>query len=166
MVSFSTTDLVDRASCIVEGRVTSVTSRWTDDHSAIVTEVVVDAADVLLGDTNHVTFMYEGGVVDGLAQRVSDMPSLTNGQQVLVFLRAPTAREAQRDRSDAVRDRRYTLLAAAQGLHRIEGGRAIKGGFTAMGDSTVIDRDIDVTVLKTRIRDHLVATQGKAGGPR
>jgi len=61
MVSLATTTLVDRASCIVEGQVTSLTSRWTDDHSAIVTEVVIEATDVLLGDTNRVTFRCKGG---------------------------------------------------------------------------------------------------------
>ena len=164
MIPLGTTTLVDRASCIIEGRVTNLTSRWTDDRSAIVTEVVIDAADLILGDTNCVTFLYEGGVVGGLEQRVSDMPTLTNGQQVLVFLRAPIPEEAQRDRSDALRGYRYALLGAAQGLYRIEGGRAIKEGFTVVGDSTGIDRNIEVKALKARIRERLGATQRKGGG--
>jgi hypothetical protein len=65
MEPLATTTLVDRAECIVEGQVTNVTSRWTDDHSTIVTEVTVDVTDILLGDTNRVTFLCEGGVVNG-----------------------------------------------------------------------------------------------------
>jgi hypothetical protein len=166
MISLATTTLVDRASCIVEGKVSNVASRWTDDRSAIITEVAVEATDLLLGDTNSVTFSYEGGVVDEQGQRVSDMPILINGQQVLVFLRAATPQEAGRDRPETLRGHPYTLLGAAQGLHRIEGGRAIKDGFTAVGDSTVIDRNIDATVLKTRIRERLSATQRKGGSGR
>ena len=164
MVPLGTTTLVDRASCIVEGRVTNLLSRWTDDHSAIVTEVVVEVTDVLLGDTNRVTFLYGGGVVDGLSQRVSDMPTLTNGQQVLVFLRPPVPEEARRDRPDAGRGPRYGLLGASQGLYRIEGARAKKEGFTVVGDSSIIDRNVDVTEIKGRIRERLDASGRKRGG--
>ncbi|HOC56466.1 MAG TPA: hypothetical protein PKI20_12660 [Verrucomicrobiota bacterium] len=164
MIPLGTTTLVDRASCIVEGRVTNLSSRWTDDRSAIVTEVVIEAADILLGDTNRVTFRYEGGVVGELEQRVSDMPRLTDGQQVLVFLRAPTREETQRDRPDAPQSCRYTLLGAAQGVYRIEGGRAMKDGFTVVGDSTSVDRDIDLALLKTRVRERLRATKRMGGG--
>ena len=163
MVSLTTTTLVDRASCIVEGRVTNLSSRWTDDRSAIVTEVVIDATDVLLGDTNRVTFLYEGGVVGDLEQRVSDMPRLTNGQQVLAFLRARTSEEARRDHTVAARGAGYTLVGAAQGLHRIGGGRAIKDGFTVVGDPAAVDRNVDVTVLKARIRERLDASRREGG---
>ena len=165
MIPLGTTTLVDHASCIVEGRVTNLSCRWTDDHSAIVTEVVIEATDVLLGETNRVSFFRPGGVVGELEQRVSDMPKLTNGQQVLVFLRAPTPQEAQRDNPGAIRGRRYTLVGAAQGLYRIEGTRANKDGFAIVGNPAVIDRNLDVTELKTRIRERL-ATLRREGGAR
>ena len=164
MIPLATTSLVDHASCIIEGQVTNLSSRWTDDRSAIVTEAVVVTTDVLLGNTNCVTFLYKGGVVGDLEQQVSDMPRLTNGQQVLVFLRPQTPDEAKRDRADAQREPRYTLLGAAQGLYRIEGGRAKKDGFAVVGDSAVIDRNVDVTVLKARIRERLGAS--RRGGSR
>jgi hypothetical protein len=164
MISLATTTLVDRASCIVEGQVTNVSSRWTDDHSAIVTEVVVVTTDVLLGSTNCVTFLYKGGVVGDLQQRVSDMPKVTNGQRVLAFLRPQTADEARRDYARPQGQTRYALVGSAQGLYRIEGGRAKKDGFTVVGDSAIIDRDTDVTALKTRIRERLGASRRDRGG--
>jgi hypothetical protein len=163
MVPLGTTTLVDRASCIVEGRVTKVSSRWTDDHSTIITEVGIEVTDVLLGNTNQLTFCYQGGVVDDVEQQVSDMPAVKAGEQVLLFLRAPTPAEARRERAVATRGTRYTLLGAAQGLYRIQGSRASKDGFKVIGDATTIDRDLDATALKARIRERLKAT-GRKGG--
>ncbi len=165
MIPLATTALVDRASCIVEGRVTRTESRWTDDHSAIVTEVEVEATEVLLGPTNRVTFLLKGGVVGDLEQRVSDTPAVTNGQHILVFLRERKPEEAQRDRPGAARDRLYMLVGAAQGLHQIEGGRAVKKGFTIVGDPKLIDRDVELGLLKTRIRERL-GVSGRTGGRR
>jgi hypothetical protein len=165
MVPLGTTTLVDQASCIVEGRVTKLSCRWTDDHSAIVTEAVIQTTEVLLGETNQVRISLLGGVVDNLEQRVSDMPKLTNGQQVLVFLRSPAPEEAQRDLPGAKRGRSYALVGAAQGLYRIEGTRANKDGFAIVGDPSVIDRNLDVTELKARIRQRL-ATLRQEGGVR
>lgn len=163
MIPLATTQLVDRANCIVEGKVTGLAFHWTDDRSGIVTEVRVEATDVLLGTTNHVTFLYKGGVVGDLEERVSDMPTLANGQHVLVFLRSLAPEEARLDRADALRDRRYTLVGAAQGLYKVEGGRAKKGGFSVVGNPAVIDRELDVSLLKTRIRDRLDELQKKGG---
>jgi hypothetical protein len=163
MIPLATPTLIDSASCIVEGRVTNLCSRWTDDHSAIVTEVTIDVTDVLLGDTNRVIFLYKGGVVGDLAQRVSDMPVVRNGQQVLVFLRALTPEEANRDRPIATRELRHTLVGAAQGLYRIEGRRAIKDGFKVLGDPAVIEHDVDLTTIKTRIRERLAASRQEGG---
>jgi hypothetical protein len=165
MIPLGTTTLVDRASCIVEGRVTSLSSRWTDDRSAIVTEVTIQATDALLGSTNLLTFLYKGGVVGDLEQRVSDMPVVTNGQRLLVFLRALTPEEARLGRTDTLRGRRYTLVGAAQGLYRIQNSRAIKHGFAVVGDSKVIDRNVDVAVLKARIRERLVTSRREGAGP-
>jgi hypothetical protein len=164
MVPLGTTTLFDRASCIVEGRVTTVSSRWTEDHSAILTEVGIEVTDSLLGNTNQLTFCYQGGVVDDVEQQVSDMPVVRTGEQVMVFLRAPTPAEARRERGVAARGTRYTLLGAAQGLYLIQGSRASKDGFRVIGDATAIDRDLDATTLKARIRERLKATGRKGGG--
>lgn len=175
MLPLSTSTLVDLSSCVVEGRVTGLSSRWTADGSSIVTEVTVEVTDALLGETNCVTFLYEGGVVGDVGQRVSDMPTVTTNQQILVFLREMTGREKARDvSSSAVPGKRYMLSGSAQGFCRIEGGRAIKGGFTVLGasaaraataagnggpvvaeDSSVVEHNVDLTELKTRIRQRI-----------
>jgi len=165
MEPLATTTLVDRAECIVEGQVTNVTSRWTDDHSIIVTEVTVAVTDILLGDTNRVTFLCEGGVVNGLGLRVSDMPTLTKGQHVLVFLRTQTPTEAKRDQVIGDRSRFFALQGAAQGLYRIENGRAKKDGFTVLGDPKDIDRDVTCTILKERILNRLRTPRTIGGRP-
>jgi len=165
MVPLATTTLVDRASCIVEGRVTGKAAHWTEDRSGIVTEVTLDVTDALLGDTNRVTFLYQGGRVDGLEQRVSDMPAVTNGQQVIVLLRQPAPSEERRRRLGAASESLPVLVGSAQGLWRIGGGRAVKDRFTVAGDSRVIDRDVDAGVLKDFIRRRLSATRRTGGAP-
>lgn len=159
MVPLAMTSAVDRAECIVEGRVASTASRWTEDRSAIVTEVVIDATDVLLGSTNRVTFLYEGGSVDGLEQRVSDMPVLTRGEQLLVFLRAQEHHESRRDQGRGPRVRGLALLGAAQGVYRLEGGRAINEGFTLVGEAAPVERNVDAAALKESVRQRLRATR-------
>ncbi len=163
MVPLATTSLVDRASCIVEGHVSEMTSHWTEDRSGIVTEVTLDVTDALLGATNRVTFLYYGGCVDGVAQRVSDMPVMTNGQQVLVFLRQPKASEERLRRLGTDRATRPILVGSAQGLWRIGGGHAVKDGFAVAGDDSDIERDTDAGTLKNRIRQRL-SKMGRLGG--
>ena len=164
MVPFATTTLVDRATCIVEGRVTAVTSHWTDDRSGIFTEVEVAVTDSLLGSTNRLTFVYPGGEVGGVGQRVSDMPEVTAGQQILVFLRKPLPEEAKRLGKARAPAERLVLVGAAQGVCRISGGRAVKSGFTVAGDDSEIDRNAGAEELKSRIRQRLKDTRRK-GGP-
>ncbi len=163
MVPLATTTLVDRASCIVEGRVTSVASHWTDDRSGIVTAVEVEVADALLGDTNRVTFVYQGGGVDGVEQRVSDMPVVKSGQQLLVFLRKPFPVEALRQPQGRLRASGLVLVGSAQGLCRITGEKAAKSGFSVMGDAAQVDRNLDVGALKSLIRQRLKDTQRTGG---
>ena len=165
MVPLATTTLVDRASCIVEGRVSGMTSHWTEDGSGIVTEVTLDVTDALLGETNRVTFLYQGGSVDGIAQRVSDMPAVTNGQQVLVFLRQPKASAERRRRLGAARETRLVLVGSAQGLWRIAGGRAVKDGFTVAGDDGAIERNMDAGMLKDKVRQRLSKRSRPGGTP-
>ncbi len=163
MISLATTALVDHASCIVEGRVANVSSRWTEDRSAIVTEVVIDATDVLLGETNRVSFFYKGGVVGDLEMQVSDTPKVTAGQQVLVFLRRLAPEEAGLGATDA-HGLLYTLVGKAQGYYRIEGGRAIKDGFDVVGESNAIDSNLEIAVLKARIQERLAVLRNERGG--
>ncbi|MDD3276346.1 MAG: hypothetical protein PHP93_04770 [Kiritimatiellales bacterium] len=175
MAPIATDTLVDLSSCIVEGQVTGLSSRWTADGSLIVTEVMVEVTDALLGETNRVTFLYEGGVVGDVGLRVSDMPAVSTNQQVLVFLRKMTDREKTRDISSKTGfEQRYMLSGSAQGFCRIENGRAIKGNFTvletpaagakavasndvpmAANDSSVVEHNVDLTDLKKRIRQRL-----------
>ncbi len=165
MVPLATTTLVDRASCIVEGRVSEVNAHWTEDRSGIVTEVTLDVTEALLGATNRVTFLYQGGTVDGIMQHVSDMPVVTNGQQVLVFLRQPKASAERRRRLGLARETRPVLVGSAQGLWRIGGGRAVKDGFTVTGDESVIERDVDTGTLKNRVRQRLSKMNRSGGTP-
>ncbi|MEI8205714.1 MAG: hypothetical protein WCG03_02440 [Kiritimatiellales bacterium] len=175
MLPLSTSTLVDLSSCVVEGQVAGLSSRWTADGSSIVTEVTVEVTDALLGETNCVTFLYEGGVVGDIGQRVSDMPAVATNQQVLVFLREMSEREKARDNSSKTApEKRYMLSGSAQGFCRIEGGRAIKGDFTVLetpatraatvisngspvvaDDPSVVEHNVDLTELKTRIRQRI-----------
>lgn len=164
MVPLATTTLVDRAECIVEGHIVHVASRWTDDHTLIISEVELDVTDALLGATNRVTFLYEGGTVDGLKLQVSDMPVFSAGQRILVFLRPPMPREVARERSQRNRGLQ-TLVGAAQGAYRIEGDRAVKDGFSVTAGSLDVDRNADVGELKARILERVREKKMKGGRP-
>lgn len=157
MIPLTITSLVDQASCIIEGRVVAQTCRWTDDRSAIVTDVQIAATDVLLGKTNQVEFTMKGGTVGDRTMFVSDMPVMTNGQQVLIFLRdtAPGESGLVRVAAGASDGRGFTLVGRAQGLYAIQGGTARKSGFSLVGDGAGIDREVGLAGLKAVIRERL-----------
>lgn len=89
MVPLDLKQLTERADRVVLARVESATSRWTEAHDAIFTEVTLRVersykGPLKAGDTFVVR--REGGAVDGIGQRVFGAPHFAAGEEVVVFV--------------------------------------------------------------------------------
>jgi hypothetical protein len=72
---------------VVRGRVASVVSRFSDDGLRIFTYAEVDVASTWRGESaSRVTVLVPGGVVGDLGQRVDGAPTLSDGEEVVLFL--------------------------------------------------------------------------------
>lgn len=81
--------LCDHSAAIVLGRVEARESRWTEDHSAIYTDVTVRVLDALKGEArpgDTVVVRRLGGSVDGMGMKVFGEASYALGEEVVVFL--------------------------------------------------------------------------------
>jgi len=147
MRSLSTEELTRSSDAVVEGDVTSVGSFWSADGKAIVSRATVAVVDVVRGLAveKTLTIEYEGGEVGDVGMGVSDMVTVSQGQRVLVFLQK---KSAFRDAAH------YEIIGRAQGLYKVGGDRiARKGGFSLLpGSRVTIDNDLDVDLLKEKIR--------------
>ncbi len=147
MRSLSTEELARSADAVVEGDVADVASFWTADGKAIVSRATVVVTDVVRGFPvqKTLTVEFEGGEVGDVGMGVSDMATVSRGQRILVFLQK---KRASRDAGH------YEIIGRAQGVYKVGGDRvARKSGFSlAPGSGADIDNDLDVDLLKQKIR--------------
>ncbi len=81
--------LIDQAEEVMVARVEAMQSRWTADHSAIVTEVTVQVVDSMKGGNQRgerVIVRREGGEVGGVGMLVSGAAHFVAGEEVVLFL--------------------------------------------------------------------------------
>jgi len=81
--------LAQQASDVVVGRVESQSARWTQDHSAIFTEVTVRVSQSVKGISkagDAIVLRREGGEVGGLGMLVTGAARFTVGEEVVLFL--------------------------------------------------------------------------------
>lgn len=80
--------LTKASSEVVRGRVVSKESRWNEDRTLIVTDVVLQVTEAFKGrDASQVTLEVFGGRVDDLVLEVVGGPNFKLGEDVLVFAR-------------------------------------------------------------------------------
>lgn len=85
----NTEQLVAGATDVVSGTITSAQPRWEGGTSYIYTDVVVQIEDKAKGALNKqstVTFSQIGGRVGGLDTQVSELPSFSAGEEVVLYL--------------------------------------------------------------------------------
>ena len=93
MLERSVSELTNDAEAIIEGKVTSVKSEWSDNLSAgIVTNVNIKVNDVVKGDLivgEEVTVQILGGVIleQDIGLMVSDQPEFQQDEEVIIFLK-------------------------------------------------------------------------------
>ncbi len=81
--------LTKASSDVVRGKVVAMESRWNEDKTLIVTDVVLQVTEALKGrSASQVTMEVLGGRVDDLVLEVVGGPSFTVGEDVLVFATA------------------------------------------------------------------------------
>jgi hypothetical protein len=87
LIHADTPTLVRSSSDIVVGRVQGQRSYWNDSHTAILTEVEVQVADVLKGSPGSVvTVTQVGGEVGPYRYEAVGSPAFRDGEDVLLFL--------------------------------------------------------------------------------
>lgn len=166
MVGISTEDLTRRSDAVVTGVVESVESFWSEDGRTIYTRAVVLVRDLVrkrddhvMQDANRVIIEYEGGEVGGIGLKVSDAASFTKGENVLLFLKelpekaGAGALSGQAKSSAAGPVNAYRIVGMGQGKYSISNdGIATKSGFTALKGADVVDNNISIEELTSRIR--------------
>jgi hypothetical protein len=91
MVPTSLDEVVKHSDVVVDGKVTRVESRWADDGDRIVTDVVIEIADVEKGRLNKGSRVYlqvPGGQVGSIVTYAHLFPRFKEGEEVMVFLKA------------------------------------------------------------------------------
>jgi len=85
----SLADLINKASTILQGKVSKVEPHWNKDQTMIYTSVTVSVGSYLKGGNaaRDVTIEVPGGTVGEISLWVSDTPVFEEGQEVILFLR-------------------------------------------------------------------------------
>ena len=87
MIKLSLEQLATEANIIVLGTITSQTSAWDAQHTAIYTDVTVAVEEVIKGSPGRkVTFRIAGGIVGEIGMRTSNDPVFQDGERMIVFL--------------------------------------------------------------------------------
>lgn len=75
------------ASAVAQGTVVSVSSRWSSDHR-IITDIVFEVTTALKNARkgDRLRLLHRGGEIEGLTQKVSGVPDLKAGEDVVLFL--------------------------------------------------------------------------------
>lgn len=157
MIKAPLPDLVAGAEAIVVGRVTQVRSSWSLDNNLIVTLTSIEVKETIKGGAAAPTILIQtpGGQIGDLRLAVSDEPSFTTDETVLVFLRPLPSRFSPTNSVLSLRSPApvYELLEKAQGKYSIRAdGVAQKAGYRLLGADESNDTSLPIDELKARIR--------------
>lgn len=139
MVREDVPSLARSSDAIVRGKVVRTESRWTSDRMRIITLVEVEVEESLKGaPSRRITLVQPGGQVGDIAQKVSGLASLEQGEPVVLFLRR-------------YGKARYVMNGLGQGKFRVEqeGGKAWALP-QDLGDATLVDRHTQKPVKSAR----------------
>ena len=92
MMPLSDEQLVKASARVIEGNVVGTRSQWNAAHNQIHTTITIDVSRAYKGSmpANHrLVFDQVGGQVGDIVMDLTDQPSFTKGEHVIVFLRNP-----------------------------------------------------------------------------
>jgi len=107
--------LATESDAIVQARVTGLSSRWTDDHATIVTDVTLEIVESWAGAYragDRLRLTVEGGEVGDQGIRCEHQPRFRPAEETLLFL-------------EATPDARVRVLALEQGKFTLRRGDAL-----------------------------------------
>ncbi|RKY63297.1 MAG: hypothetical protein DRQ02_12800 [Candidatus Latescibacterota bacterium] len=122
-------ELVQKASLIVTGKVESIRSEWNDEHSMIFSYIVISPDSLLKGSASEgkITLRLLGGTVGKITTIVLGNPWFEEGEEVLLFLRPRTKKPSERF---------FIVVGSAQGKFHIE---TVRGSKVATRDLSQTD---------------------------
>jgi hypothetical protein len=108
-LALSQKELVEQADAVVAGRIVERQSFWNEEHTAILTEAVLQVEDVIVGSAPaYVNLRTFGGQVDDYRIVAHGFPTFQLGERLVLFL------EPEKDGAQRV-------LGYQQGQFRIRG---------------------------------------------
>ena len=146
MVSLSTENLTKESALIILGDVKHVKSEWGEDKKSIFTFATVAVQETIKGKAANKTLkiIYEGGEIDGIGMRVSDVAIPDVGENVLLFLKPAKTKHFETI---------YKNVGKAQGQYRIDkDGIARKAEYNLEGSAKDIDNNMPIEVLIEKIK--------------
>jgi len=146
MIGLSTEALTRESELVVEGTVKQVRSYWNADKTKIMSAATLAVIETVRGEGNRqtLTVEWEGGEVGDIGMGVSDSRPLVKGERVLLFLKAGQSSEA---------DGPQVVVGMAQGVYAVgQDHIARKSGFSLVPGGEAVDSDIDIDLLKEKIR--------------
>jgi hypothetical protein len=164
MRALSTEELTINSEVVIIGEVEEKVSFWSDDRKKIFTRVTVKIEEKIRGESleERVEVEHEGGEIGGIGLRVSDVPSFSKGERVLLFLKGMAKKklllsaEKQAPQTDSKPEtvkEIFSIFGLAQGKYTVHpSGIAEKGGFAILGESDAIDHIISLDILIEKIK--------------
>jgi hypothetical protein len=146
MLPLSTENLTGESELIISGDVKQVKSEWGEDKKSIFTFATVTVRETIKGKASDKTLkiMYEGGEIDGIGMKVSDVAIPEVGKNVLLFLKPAKTRQLETI---------YKNVGKAQGQYKIDkDGIARKSGYNLEGSAKDIDNNMPLEVLIEKIK--------------
>ncbi len=124
---------------VVQGTVVSQASRWTGDNRRIITETVIDVAEVWKGEpVKQLKVRQPGGEIGDIGQRVDGVAKFTVGEEVVLFLEARPGGA-------------WLLHGMGQGKYRVERSSDGKDAFAVpevMGEARLVDPSTGVPSVR------------------
>ncbi len=145
MKALSTEELTKLSKNVVIGKVEKTVAQWSEDRKTIITRATIQINNVIRGNINitKIIVEYPGGEIGDIGLKVSDVSSLITGEEVLLFLKRINIKD----------NTVFRITGNAQGHYTIDkNGVAKKGGFSVIGDKSVIDNNVPINSLIEKIR--------------
>jgi hypothetical protein len=146
MIPLTTENLTGESALIILGDVKQIKSEWGEDKKSIFTFATVAVRETIKGKVANKTLniMYEGGEIDGIGMRVSDVAIPEVGENVLLFLKPAKTRQFETI---------YKNVGKAQGQYKIDkNGIARKVGYHVEGSAKDVDNNLPIDVLIEKIK--------------
>jgi hypothetical protein len=127
----TTEALAGQAEVVAVGKVRSLVSGWSEDHSRIITRVTLSVESYIKGGSagEPLTILVPGGEVDGVGELYSHTAVFQSDENVLVF--------AQKDREG-----NYRVAAGQQGKYTVKrddvSGALMVGGTRTLQEVTAL----------------------------